>query len=71
MKILLIILLQYLALTSSLSFRNSDAFNSDAFNSDAFNSDAFNSDAFNSGKYSEAFNSGTKSIKYCNSYFWY
>ena len=55
MKILFIILLQYLALTSSLSFRNSDAFNSDAFNSDAFNSDAFNSG----------------SIKYCNSYFWH
>ena len=38
MKILLIILLQYLALTNSLSFYNSHVFNSGAFNSGAFNS---------------------------------
>ena len=51
MKILLIILLQCLAITNSLSFHNSYT--------------------FNSGKYSDAFNSGTNSIKYCNSYFWH
>ena len=51
MKILLIILLQCLAITNSLSFHNSYT--------------------FNSGKYSDAFNSGTNSIKYCNTYFWH
>lgn len=60
MKILLIILLHYLAITNGLSLYNSNAFNSGAFNSGAFNSNAFNSNAFNSGAFnSGAFNSGT------------
>ena len=57
MKLLLIILLQCLAITTSFSFYNSNAYNSNAYNSNAYNSNIFNS--------------GLIPIKYCNSFLSY
>jgi len=77
MKLLLIILLQCLAITTSFSFYNSNAYNSNAYNSNAYNSNAYNSNAYNSNAYnsnaynSNIFNSGLIPIKYCNSFLSY